>query len=1375
MLGLNRIFSITTIIVFLAFSLSSKGQSPYQFQKIDISNGLSHNQVTSILKDSKGFMWFGTMAGLNRYDGYRFKVYRHNQLDVRSLNDDYIVNLAEGPFNKLWVQTRTGFNIYDPARETFDRDPTKFLDSVNIQGELTEIIKGNKRIFWITTTNGLYKYDQYKKRTDFIRQQLKNYAPITSVVQSNSGSVWIIHNNGVLEEIDAANNKHLYSTQLPFNDRVTYKLFIDQQNHVWIYSTDSPKGVFYLDTETKLLERYYKDGGRIRLSTNIVNSIVQDNKGLIWIGTDHGGINILDKRKSLIKVLLSKEDDEKSLAQNSTTAIYKDNADIIWIGTFKKGISYYHDSFVKFPLYKHFASDPNSLKYDDVNRFVEDNKGNLWIGTNGGGLLYFDRQKNTYIQYRHSAVNNNSLSNDVIVSLYLDKDQKLWIGTYFGGLDCFDGKNFTHFRQSSVAGSLSDDRVWEILEDSQRRLWVGTLAGGLNLYDRQSGKFSHFKKGEANSVQSNYIAAILEDKEGNLWFGTDNGIDILEKTTGKFLHFSHVDQDTSSLSNNNVISLLQDHDGIIWVGTRDGLNIFDQKTRSFKNLKTLNGLPDNTILTLLEDDKRNIWVSTPNGLSNITKVYSKGVQKLKFQNYDQTDGLQGRIFNENAALKTKKGELIFGGANGFNIINPNTIKKNTTVPPVVLTDFQLFNESLRVGTQIDGRVVLENALPETREIVLNHDQNIFSIEFAALNYLNPEKNKYAYVLEGFNDKWLTADGSRRVTYTNLDPGDYIFRVKASNNSDIWNEGGSVLHIKILPPFWKTTTAYIFYVVAFFTILFLVRQRGIRKLKEEFAIEQERKEAQQMHELDLMKIKFFTNVSHEFRTPLSLILTPLEKLVEQADNEGQKSHLQLIQRNARRLLNLVNQLLDFRKMEVQELKLNLSKGDIIQSVHDHFLSFTDIAEKKNIVFEYHSNAQSFVTLFDQDKLERIIFNLCSNAFKFTPEHGRITFGVNLAVEENRATPKAELTIEITDTGIGIPAEKKAKIFERFFQNDTPGSIVNQGSGIGLAITKEFLNLYGGGIELESEIDKGSCFRVWIPLQVIEQEAPLVVDGLEISADGISDRKEDVMSGIGNARKATLLLVEDNEDFRFYLKDNLKQSFNIVEASNGRSGWAKTLSAHPDLIVSDISMPEMNGIEFCIKVRQDSRTSHIPVILLTALTGEDHQLKGLETGANDYLTKPFNFEILLSKIKNLLKQKESMKKTYQKQVEATPSEVIVESADIKFVQQALQVVEANITNFNFSVEELSREMCMSRVALYKKILALTGKTPIEFIRSIRLRRASQLLIKSNLSIAEVAYESGFNNPKYFAKYFKAEFGVLPSAYTGSNNEESIVNKE
>jgi signal transduction histidine kinase/ligand-binding sensor domain-containing protein/DNA-binding response OmpR family regulator len=1386
-----RIIKYLTFIVwcFVAGSLSAQ-PNQYKFKKIDINQGLSHNQINTIYRDSKGFMWFGTMSGLNRFDGYNFKVFKHSIEDTTTISDNFITGIIEDDEGKLWVNTRSEMNVFDPQKETFSRELNKYLKKFSCSASsFLSLNKDKQGNIWVVNKKaGIYKYDISSKKTTNIAHRPNDTTSlysneISTIEEDYSGNYWTINRSGILEKIDGKTNSVVYRNFYLYNkykdDTPDYKLFIDKDNDVWIYITSDPGGLFFFKVSDKSMLHIHKDALTCKLNTNSVRSIVQDEHGIIWIGTDHGGINLLDKKDFSIRYLLNNPDDDKSISQNSIVSMYKDKFGIIWVGSYKKGVNYYHKNLVKFQLFKHQTLNPNSLSYDDVSCFAEDDKQNLWIGTNGGGLVYFDRKQIKYTSFVHKYGSPNSLSNDIIISLFIDSKKNLWIGTYYGGLCMYDGKRFKTFKHNPLdSKSISDDRVWRIYEDSRKNLWIGTLGGGLELFDRKKEVFYHYRVGDVNSVQSKFVVCFREDTDGNLWIGTAEGIDLLNRQTGRFIHYDHESNDPSSLSNRNVIDIIEDSRKLIWIGTREGLNLFNKTKGAFRTFRDVNGLPDNAILSMVEDDSHNLWVSTPNGLSNIiVKKDRLGEYSFEFKNYDESDGLQGKEFNENAVLKTKQGELIFGGANGFNIFQPRDIKINKDKPDVAITDFVIFNKSVKVNEKIDGRVILQKAINESKEIVLKYSENIFTIEFAALNYIHPEKNKYSYMLEGFNKDWMKTDGrNRKATYTNLNPGTYTFKVKASNNDGYWNEEGSRLTITILPPFWKTKTAFLLYILIILGALLLSRKILLERERLNFKIDQERMEAQRNHELDVMKIKFFTNISHEFRTPLTLIITPLEKILKQTKDPDQKKQFDLIYRNARRLLNLVNQLLDFRRMEVQEIKLNPSRGDIIGFIKEISYSFSDISEKKNIQFSFQSSITELDTVFDQDKLEKILFNLLSNAFKFTPEHGKVSVEIRVLDDQPEIISIKEndelkwLEIKVRDTGIGISSEKHEKIFERFFQNDLPGGLINQGSGIGLAITKEFVKLHGGSISVESEPEQGSCFTIWLPIKDLLHKVSetLITEHIQT----VDHSNANLPEFNENNKKPILLLVEDNEEFRFYLKDNLKNEYNIAEASNGLEGWKQATSIIPDLIVSDIMMPEMNGIDFCKKVKNDQRTSHIPIILLTARNAEEQKLEGLQSGADDYITKPFNFEILELRIKNLVSHRDLLRKSFQKQIVVNPSEISVTSLDEKLIKKALEIVEVNISNPDFSVEELSKELGMSRVHLYKKLLSLTGKTPIEFIRVIRLKRAAQLLEKSQLTVSEIAYQVGFNNPKYFTKYFKSEFNTLPSLYVaGKQKEENI----
>lgn len=1360
---IGRLFIV--FFIFSPFFLCAQPGDEYRFLRLNVNQGLSHNQVNCFLRDRKGFLWAGTASGLNRFDGYSVKVFLNRANDSTSLVDNYINKLFEDPDGRIWVTTYFGVCVYNPEKGSFDRNPDHLLEDYGIPpGRVLDIVGDSFGAWWFTHEQaGLFRYDPDSRKA--VQVLHRDDDVLSSVaVDKTSGHVWAIFRSGTIVALGGRDFSVQYTnTELlrpHTSEFLDFHLRIDNDGDLWVFVANANLGVYFMDTDTRKLRQITrKSPGNIRLNSDIVRNLAVGSNGLIWIGSDHGGINLIDKKDWSVRYVMHDPGDDRSLSQNSINTIYIDYENILWVGTFKRGVSYYHENLTKFRLMRHRDTDDHSLPYDDVNALAEDSRGNIWIGTNGGGLIRYSPATDTYTRYVHDPANANSLGNDVIVSLMVDHRDELWIGTYFGGIDRYDGKRFTHYRYDPVdRESISDDNGWSIVEDANHDVWIGTLVGGLNRFDRKTQKFQRYAA--ADGIRTGYVPALLEDDEKTLWVGTGYGISFRRHGESAFTHILASDE-PGSLSNNSITDLYQDSRGLIWIGTQDGLNVFDRKKNRFKYFRVEDGLPHNAIVGILEDETGTLWVSTPNGIARVAVSMPQGFESLaaQFKNYDELDGLQGKQFNHRSTLRTRSGMLLFGGSNGINMFHPARIVQNTAKPPVVLLDLQIFNRSVNVGEALNGRVILDKSITRTESITLRHDENVFSLEFAALSFFHPTKNQYKYKLEGFNKDWLTTDGtSRKVTYTNLDPGDYVFRVIAANNDGVWNEEGVSLAITVLPPFWKTKVALGLYLFVILGALMLTRRLILQRERMKVKVQQEREEAHRVHELDMLKIKFFTNISHEFRTPLTLILAPIERLMKHSRDPGEKGQLQLVYRNARRLLNLVNQLMDFRKMEVQEIRLSPERGDLIRFCRDVAFSFSDLSEKKNIKFSFESSLQRLDTLFDRNKVERILFNLISNAFKFTREGGQVSVKVDL--DTSGELPSAR--IQVSDTGIGIASADQERIFERFFQSETPGNLVNQGSGIGLSIAREFVRLHGGAIAVESEPDKGSCFTVTLPVRdVVAVDRPELIEDAQLTTSTLITAAGEMPR---NRKKPVLLLVEDNEDFRFYLKDNLAITYHVIEASNGLEGWRQACAHIPDLIVSDVMMPEMDGMAFCRKIRGDKRTSHIPLILLTARAADEQIREGFDIGADDYVTKPFSFEILQSRIRNLLERRQALRQALGSRIEVKASEISISSLDEKLIEKAVKFVEEHISDPDFTVETLSHELGMSRVHLYKKLVALTGKSPLEFIRTIRLQRAAQLLEKSQLTVAEVAYKVGFNNPKYFARYFKEHFNILPSLYAG-----------
>lgn len=1275
------------------------------FKRLGINEGLNHNHVTAVCRSATGFLWIGTADGLHRFDGKSLKLYR----GIHLVNQIY-----EGPDDLLWIRTDQGLQVLDQRKETFYKNSDSLLSAKGFpKGNFLDLIKDRNNRFWLLHSDG--GFSRYQNGQ--IDTYSSGKAAVSFALDPN-GAIWMMYADGYIEKIHAESLELQFRKKLLSKADPNYRIFIDRQGSPWIFSANTPNGVSWWPDISTAPKVFALSSPHYPLNNNTVIGVTEDQRGKIWIATDHGGVNLFDPRTQVLTYLMNEEYNDRSLSHNGTSALLCDEEGIVWVGTYKGGLNYYHEQLIQFPVVRN-----HKIPYEDVNRFVEDREGNLWIGTNGGGLLFYHKASNTYKQFLHNPSQPQSLGSNVIVSLYLDKEDRLWVGTYHGGLNLFQNGKFTRFlNQADDPYSLSNNSVWEIFEDSRGNLWIGTLSGGAQVLDRSSGKFLKVGR-DIPGPSAPYICAIMEDRKGRLWFGSATGIEVFDPKTKKVKKYGMAD----GLRNEYISDFLEDSKGRFWVATRDGLHLFDAESERFKFFDE--GLRDHTIHTLLEDQSGKIWMSTAKGVSMLVEK-----EQWIIRNFDQEDGLQSAAFNENAALKSRSGELLFGGPKGFNIIRSENLYQEGKIPQPKLIDFLLFNRSIGVGEVVNGRVILDKTLPFIKEIFLRHDQNVIGLSISPMYFLHPKRVQMKYILEGFNTEWL--DGNNHlVTFTNLNAGEYTFKVITSLDGEQWSAPFTLLKIHVSSPWWKTPWAYAFYFIIISSILLVIRYFEKSKQARLFALQQEREEAKRIKELDLLKTKFFTNVSHEFRTPLSLILTPVEKLVQLETDAHKRMHLDLVYRNARRLLNLVNQLLDFRKIDTRSLVLHAVEGDIIAELKDHVSSFRDLAESKEIQYQIQIPAEPFTCRFDHDKLERIIFNLLSNAFKFTPVGGRVFF-------ESTIDGKY-LNVKVGDNGMGIPDDSLQRIFDRYFQDDLLKSVLNQGSGIGLSITKEYVSLMGGEISVESKVGMGSTFNVRIPLD----PAPVPTQRIE--------RR-------GNLGGEKILVVEDNEDFRFYLLDNLREEFALEEARNGEEAWEKVLSYHPDLIVSDINMPGMSGLELCRKIRRDPRTKHIPVILLTAISSDSAQIEGLDSGASDYIIKPFNVELLLTKLRTQLKQKSSLEKAFKKKVSIEVKVPETESSDEKFVRKALELIEANLSNTEFSVEILAENLNVSRVGLYKKIFGLTGMSPSEFIRDIRLKRAAKMLEDTGLTVAEVAYSVGYNNPKAFSKFFKEKWGHNPTDF-------------
>jgi signal transduction histidine kinase/ligand-binding sensor domain-containing protein/DNA-binding response OmpR family regulator len=1364
---------LLTVFIQLTGNIKLCGQeNRYVFSHLNVNNGLSQNQINSIYRDTKGFVWFGTNAGLNRFDGSSIEIFKSEKSLPGSLGSDIINAITEDKLGNLWIGTGNGISILNGQTYRFSE-----LDYNNTAGPacgdirfINTLAKDQDGNIWIGTNNGVFRHSIVNGTTERIFIDEANCTSlvnsINSIVQDHNGKMWFGSKNGFIIKYDLQDrtSKKFKIPDLPVNltDCVT-RLFVDSDNDLWVGNL---MGLYLFDTNLNTWKKDLKSVVEEPERLKRIGAVSQNVDGAIWVAADGGGAFIISKNPWKSINIKHQPFDDQKLKSDGLSFVLCDNDGIVWIGTTKKGVNYYKKNINKFRIYRNIPTDVNTLSNNDVNALAEDQNGNIWIGTDGGGLNFLDRKSHKITRIIRNGQSVNSLSSNIIVSLYQDHDQKLWIGTYFGGLNKYDpvtGRFTVYKNQPKDDTSISDDRIYGICEDSNYNIWSGTLGSGVNILNPITGKFRNFST-KNSALCFDMITSVYPDKNNIMWIGTEYGLSAYDPKNGTFKTYQYKENNNSSISDNNVQNFLEDSRGFFWICTKNGLNLLDRKSGSFRHFNVSDGLASASLHGIVEDKNGNLWISSNSGISRmeLKNVGNENHFDFSFRNYDLTDGLQGKEFNRSSALCTSDGEIFFGGPDGLNAFYPDEIKNDTSVAKMIFRDFRIFNKSIQSGQNYNDRILLKKPIFNTDKIELKYRENSFTIEFAAINFFFPDKNSYTFKLDGFDKNWILTSGKNNsATYTNLNNGTYIFRVRELNE----NSGGREISmtIVVLPPFWKSWIAYLVYAILILMIFLLLRYLILTRERSNARIEQERIEAQHIHEIDTLKIKFFTNISHEFRTPLTLILGPLEKLQMNIKDSQEGKYLKLIEQNSRRLLRMVNQLLDFRKMEVQGFEYNHFYGDIIGFLREVVNSFNYLSEQKNIKLVFTTQPKELNTSFDRDKLEKMIFNLLSNAFKFTPGNGQVSVNiyVDSKVKDQSSTVNENfLLIEIADTGIGIPEDKLDKIFTRFFQVDNSGQ-VEKGTGIGLSLVAEFVKLHSGEISVRSEIGKGSCFTVKLPVsnswELAESADKPIDEVLNISTVIPNNEQKIVVQG-----RPVLLIAEDNDDLRFYLKDNLLQQFEVLEASDGDTALIMIQKNVPDLIISDIMMPGIDGVELCKRVKSDRTICHIPFILLTAKSSEQQMLQGFEMGADDYITKPFNFQILEAKINNILSLRNSMRQLFKNKLQIEPRDITVTSLDEQFMQKVLDLAEKHIASTEYTVEMMSHDLGMSRTLLYKKILALTGKPPLEFLRSFRLKRAAMLLDRSQMNVSEIAFQVGFNDPKYFSRHFKAEFGVIPSKY-------------
>lgn len=1379
---LNKISGkISLVILFLSVNLFSQNQGA-RFDKVGTDIGLSQKHVMCIYQDYKGLLWIGTQDGLNLFDGYTFRVFRHEPGNENSILDYAVNSICETDTGVFWIGTREGMSKFDLKSGNF----THFIhnpDSSNslIDNNIWCISKDSEGKLWIGTRNGLSYYNPEKNEfTNFVNNpSYKNSITnnfILSVVEDANKNIWI-GGRGGLDRYDRRQKK-FFNYKLNPNNPNSISLngimtLLLRDGILWIgsysglYSINPGEFVngkinfekHYLETKTEGSEGHEQHS---------IRSLFEGSNNTIWVGTYGDGL--FQFQPEADKIISYKRINEfGSISEDYIISLCEDEHGVLWLGTSSTGLNKYNRYSERFKSisFRNFYIGEESR----VSSLCEDRFGNLWVGTESGNIIKVSSQlsENPEIRFFNTEkFITNYFSPVEIRKIIEDRNGQLWVATFGNGIYLIDPatdkvKKINADEKSTT--SLANNFVHTIYESSTGTIWIGTGAGGLNKYNSADDSFIQFKNEPDNlfSISSNEVTSICEDNSGFIWAGTTiGGLNRLDTRTNKFIRFLHDVRDITSIASNRIVCLFKDSKSNLWIGTfGGGLNRWNPADSTFDHFNSMDGLPSNTINSIVEDSFGNLWLSTDKGLSKFNP------EQKTFKNYDVNDGLQGNEFLPGASyLSNSDKKIYFGGENGITIFNPSELNIKTKSAKLVFTDFKIFNKSVRPGknSPLDTNILFAT------EVRLSHDQNFFTFEFSSLDFNNPGKNQYAYKMEGFNKEWIKAGNQRFATFTNLDPGEYIFRVKASNSDGIWNENGISIKVILLPPWWQSLWAYLLYVILIISILYSFRQYEMKRVKLHNELQLRDFEAKKLKEVDELKSHFFANISHEFRTPLTLIFGLLQKFESKTSDKKELEDYGVMKKNAVQLLRLINQLLELSKIESGNAKLTASETEIVSFVKRIFVSFASYSEQKNLKLSFNKKDINEETDFklalyiDKDKMEKIISNLISNAVKYTPDGNEIEVIVS--------SQNSFAEIKVVNTGITISKADLSHLFERYYKVHRAESGLFEGTGIGLALVKELVELHKGSITAVSDynvtefivklpIGKTHLQKVEMAEGVVETDFTPEFESFEKTVIDEVSREDDQIPEV-TSEKDIVLIVEDHAELRKYIRENLEEIYHVVECQNGKTGLSKAIELVPDLILSDVMMPEMDGYALCKKLKTTETTNHIPVILLTAKAGTEDKLEGLELGADDYLIKPFNPDELKLRVRNLIRTREQLRQKFTSEMVLKPADVVVPSSQVQFMDKLKLIIEKNIEDENFGVDKLSEEMGFSRSQLHRKLKAITNQSTTEFMRNFRLHRAAQLILQDAGTMAEIAYKVGFNSQAYFNKSFQELFACSPSEY-------------
>ncbi len=1389
-----RIIALCLLCVFGLQALSAQGP---RIERLPGDLEVAELPVSNILPSKSGFLWFGTWFGLFRYDGYRLKEYMPTaQWDDKPINAYKISCLFEDKAGILWIGLYSGGLFrFDPLTEQGtvyqfrQNDPATL--SENTVHCIAEDPYGN---IWAGTRQGLNRLDPRTGKVQrFFAQPgvanaLQNHQ-IRSLCVGRDGQLWVGTYNGIARATIAPNGnpvfQHFFLTPAAeksppgVESPHDFIFTIKEDNHtdglLWI---GTKGGLKRLDTHQPdflagLTHFRAHAGG---LSDNFVETILETEEGpnqILWIGT-YNGLNRLDVATGTFSAFLPRKGDPASLNDNVVIALAVDHSGLIWVGT-NKGVNKINPIPKPFRNLNFGNSNENNLWSLTGS---SKNGTEIWAGSAGGGLKHIVVRGQEFVAEPVSLAQlTGAPQANFIYDLHLDAAGWLWVATRGAGIIRYRARGQPAWERFNMRShQLSDNFVMCVHEDTAGRLWFGTWEGGLIRFDRRTGQFQTIKTlGEKDEIRlTDFPLVEIYSMPGgvsgtmDLWIGTRGGgllqatVDSAGRITRLKNAFTFAARGAGHISSDNITCIAQGPDQALWVATEDGLNCWDSARQCFVSWNIADGLPDRMVHTICFDGPQKSWISTGKGIAQLE--FDEHRKLTGVRTFDKSDGLPTNLFHDGSGWLSPEGWLFLGSFEGLCYFPTAQIRENTQPPTVVFTGLSVFNQPVMVGENANKKRLLATDINFADHIVLAYADNVFSVQFAALDFEEPRKNRYAYRLLGFHDEWVYVDAANREAhFTNLSEGEYTLEVKAANHDGVWNETPKQLRICINPPWYRSVWAYIFYACALVVLAYWYRRMELARVELKNQVKMETLRREKTEEVERMKVRFFTHVSHELKTPLTLIITPLTDLLK-GNLAPAETHevYEVMHRNAGRLLHLINEILILRKTEEGLMKLSVQRHDLVEFLRDICVAFRELAHSQHIEFRFVATTEALPVWFDREQLEKVMYNLLSNAFKFTPESGHIT--VKLDTEGDR------VWVEVEDDGRGISTAEQPHIFELFYTGQADAALEKStGTGIGLALSKSIMDLHGGTIGVESAgVGCGSTFVVSLPLGNTHFKKEDLVAGAPPENGQQPEAAAHMQAPNGKepepeARDLPLvLIVDDHADIRNYIRIRLQPGYQVEEAGGGIEGWLKTHEQLPDLVISDILMPDLNGLDLCRRIKSDPLTSHIPVILLTAKGNTSTQIDGLEAGADAYIAKPFDPELLLARMRNLLQAHERLQKHFQQGgVQVTLKELNISHLDQQFLEKCMDIIERHLADPEYSVEQLGKAMFMSRMQLYRKIKALTGDSPNHFIRALRLNRAAQLLEKG-FSVAEVTYQVGFQDLKYFRESFRKQFGVNPSEF-------------